>query len=187
MEQLKQWIADINSDPNPEHIRENKDKSKYIPISFTQNLLDEIFLGQWDFEVLRESYGKKWARGYGKMTATHPVTGKTITRGGDAAIVLTGDLKMDSPRLEAMIQLSCARKFGRVFGRDLNRDLMDAPLPVTPKDAIEPVDVVKSRLIALMEQCTTVKSLSTWLEEAEKVGAKQEFETMLRLLTEKEQ
>ena len=59
---LKQFVADLNSDPNPDHIRKNEDGSLYIPISITQTLLDEIFLGQWGFEVTDSSYGRKWAR-----------------------------------------------------------------------------------------------------------------------------
>lgn len=127
---LQEWMQDLNNDPNPDHVKKNDDDSEFIPISIEQKLLDETFLSMWDFEVLRETYGKTSARGYGRMIGTCPVNGKQIVRGGDAAINLTGDLKLDSPRLEAMILLSCAKKFGRKFGRDLNRDKQDAPLPV---------------------------------------------------------
>lgn len=127
---LSEWVEEMNQDPNPDYVKKNEDGSEFIPISTTQKLLDEKFHGLWDFEMLRETYGKTSARGYGRMICTCPINGEKITRGGDAAINLTGDLKMDSPKLEAMVLLSCAKKFARCLGRDLNRDKQDAPLPV---------------------------------------------------------
>lgn len=140
---LEQWIADLNSDPNPDHVKQNDDGSKYIPITISQILADETFLGMWDYEMVREVYGKSFSRGYGRMVATCPVNGKTIVRGGDAAMALTGDLRMDSPKLEAMVFLSCVRKFGKKFGRDLNREKQDAPSPVIQvKENLSEMDTI---------------------------------------------
>lgn len=160
-QQLIEWIEVISHDPNPELVKKHDDGSLYLPISATQNLLDEIFLGQWSFEVLREQYGRKWGRGYGLMTVINPITGNSIARGGDAAIQLTGNMKLDSPRLEAFILLSCAKKFGKKFGRDLNRNKDDAPLPVITEQKV-PVNEEKDRLQKLIEDCTNIDTLKTY-------------------------
>lgn len=158
---LRQFIVELNKDPDPSHIRQNEDKSLYIPISITQNLLDKIFLGQWSFEVIRESFGRKWARGSGVMEVINPITGEKIKRNGDAGILLTGNIRTDSPRLEAMILLSCAKKFGKVLGRDLNRTKDDAPLPVVK---IEKTDITteEKRMQVLIEECQDLKELESY-------------------------
>lgn len=160
-QQLIQFINDLNQDPNPSHISKNDDGSLYIPISITQKLLDDIFLGMWSFEMKSVEYGRKWARGNGVMTVINPVNGERITRNGDAGILLTNNVRIDSPRLEAMVLLSCAKKFGRIFGRDLNRTKDDAPLPIVK---IEKSDksTEEKRLEALIEECETIEDLQSY-------------------------
>ena len=160
-ETLRQFIADLNSDPKPEHTSKNDDGSLYIPISITQNMLDEIFLGMWSFEMKEVHFGKTFARGSGVMTVTNPVNGEKITRNGDAGIILIHNMRTDSPRLEAMVLLSCAKKFGRVFGRDLNRTKEDAPLPVV---RIEKNDKTaeEKRLEILINECEDLKELESY-------------------------
>ena len=180
-EKLAQFIRDLNSEPNPDHIRKNEDGSLYLPISHTQNLLDEIFIGQWDFEVTQSVYGRKWARGSGIMEVTNPVTGAKTKRNGDAAILLTGNLRTDSPRLEAMILLSCAKKFGRVFGRDLNRTKDDAPLPIVK---IEKSDISSEerRMKILIEECDNKEELESYKLVIPKSLTKQ-YESKLKQLS----
>ena len=148
-------------EPPAEDIRKNEDGTLYLPISIVQTMLDRIFECHWSFEVTREAFGRKWARGSGIMEAVHPVTGKVIKRSGDAGIILTGNLRTDSPRLEAMILLSCAKKFGKCFGRDLNRTKDDAPLPVVK---IEKPDITaeEKRMKILIEECDDLKELESY-------------------------
>jgi hypothetical protein len=151
----------FHSEPNATEIRKNEDGTLYLPISVVQNMLDSIFECHWSFNVTRESFGRKWARGSGIMEAVHPITGQVIKRGGDAAIILTGNLRTDSPRLEAMILLSCAKKFGKCFGRDLNRTKDDAPLPVVK---IEKRDATteEKRMALLIEESEDLKELESY-------------------------
>lgn len=160
-EKLRQFISDLNKEPISEHVKKNDDGSSYIPISVTQTLLDDIFLGQWNFEMLRDNYGRKWARGYGRMTCINPVSGFEIVRGGDAGILLTGNVRQDSPRLEAMVLLSCARKFGKVFGRDLNRTKDDAPLSTIKLEKVD-FETEEKRTEALIEGCTDFAELKSY-------------------------
>ena len=95
------------------------------------------------------------------MEITNPFTSEKIKRSGDAGIILTGNLRTDSPRLEAMILLSCAKKFGRIFGRDLNRTKDDAPLPVAKIERTDPTTEEK-RMQILIEECNDIKELETY-------------------------
>lgn len=160
-EQIRQFIADLNADPNPAHISKNDDGSLYIPISITQKLLDDIFLGMWSFEMKSVEYGRKWARGSGVMTVINPINGEKIIRNGDAGVLLTGNIRTDSPRLEAMVLLSCAKKFGRIFGRDLNRTKDDAPLPVVRVEKSDK-STEEKRLEALIQECDTLEDLQSY-------------------------
>jgi hypothetical protein len=181
-EEILQFVKDLNSDPNPNNIRKNDDGSLYIPISITQTLLDEIFLGQWNFIVTETNYGRRWARGTGYMEVTHPLTGQVIKRSGDAGILLTGNVRTDSPRLEAMILLSCAKKFGRIFGRDLNRTKDDAPLPIIKLDKKDPTSEEK-RMEILIEECNDKEELMSYRLLVPKSLTKK-YESKLKKLSE---
>lgn len=183
-EKLKQWVTDINAEPNPDHVKKNDDGSLYIPISITQKLLDDIFLGQWNFQMTESNWGRKWARGSGYMECINPITNEKIRRGGDAGVLLTGNVRTDSPRLEAMVLLSCAKKFGRVLGRDLNRSKDDAPLPVVKVEKTD-IDTEKQRLLTLIEQSETLDEIKSYSILAKQRGLLKEYEKKLKQLTTK--
>jgi hypothetical protein len=84
-----------------------------------------------------------------------------VRRNGDAGIILTGNLRTDSPRLEAMILLSCAKKFGKIFGRDLNRTKDDAPLPVIKIEKRDPTNEEK-RMEILIDECDDIEELTSY-------------------------
>lgn len=160
-EETWRFVNMLNADPPKEEIHRNEDGSLYVPISFVQNKLDLIFYGHWSFKMERESFGRKWARGSGVMEVVHPITGHIIRRNGDAAIILTGNLRTDSPRLEAMVLLSCAKKLGKVFGRDLNRQKEDAPLPVVRVEKKD-VSTEEARMKALIDDITDPAELESY-------------------------
>lgn len=158
---IRAYLKRISESPDPNFVRTNEDGSLYLPISIVQALLDDVFLGQWSFSVQDTRFGRKWARGSGIMEATVPHTSIKIHRSGDAGIVLTGNLRTDSPRLEAMILLSCAKKFGPLFGRDLNRFKDDAPLPIVK---IEKSDATaeEKRMKILIEDSDDLTELKSY-------------------------
>lgn len=178
--ELQQFIKDINTDPDQTQIRKNDDGSLYLPISYVQQHLDNVFLGLWNFTVTEKAFGRKWARGSGVMEVTYP-TGQKVTRNGDAAIILTGNMRTDSPRLEAMILLSCAKKFGRVFGRDLNRTKEDAPLPVIRLDKPDPTTEEK-RMQILIEESTDKAELESYRLLVPK-SLKKQYEAKIKQLS----
>lgn len=175
------FIAHLNSNPKPDHIKQNDDGSFYIPISIVQTLLDDIFIGNWSFEVTTVEYGTKWARGSGRMEVINPITGQKIVRSGDAGILLVGNLRIDSPRLEAMILLSCAKKFGKIFGRDLNRAKDDAPLPTVAIEKSE-LGTTEKRISALIDDSENYEELSTY-KHLVPASLKSKYEQKLKTLS----
>lgn len=140
----------VNKDPSPEDIRKNPDGSEYIPISIVQDRLDIVFKGLWSWNFEREVFGKTGASGKGLLSYKDPYTGEWMHRSGTAAIYYDSQLRLDFPRLEAMCILNAAKKIGKWFGRDLNRQVEDAPLnPIQPPpdDTDKEFQALKQRII----------------------------------------
>jgi hypothetical protein len=182
--ELWSFTQDLNSEPSKDAIRKNDDGSLYLPISYVQTLLDSVFLGQWNFEVTSTVFGRRWARGSGVMEVVHPITGNKIKRSGDAAIILTGNLRTDSPRLEAMILLSCAKKYGKVFGRDLNRIKDDAPLQAIRQVEKSDPTTEEKRMQALINDCDDIAELQTY-KLVVPASLKKEYESKIKMLSSK--
>lgn len=125
-ENAEAYLLRINADPDESIVKTSKDGDfRYVPISATENLLDEIYMGSWSWSFTREVVGREYAIGKGDVSVQHPVTGAWISRSGTAAVPFKKNMEMDYPLLEALTLLSAARKIGRVFGRDLNRGRED--------------------------------------------------------------
>lgn len=170
----------LNDEPPADEIRQNDDGSLYIPISIIQTKLDRFFYCHWSFQMSREVFGRKWARGSGYIEVIHPITNQVIRRNGDAAIILTGNLRTDSPRLEAMVLLSCAKKLGKAFGRDLNRTKEDAPLP-TIKIEKRDATTEEVRMKALIDDIEDISELESY-KLVVPSSLKKHYETKLKKL-----
>lgn len=159
------FSAILDADPAPEKIKQNEDGSFYIPISIVQNDLDLLFGHSWNWDFEHEVIGKSGAMGKGKVWVVHPITGQTIMRSGTAAINFTGQMRLDYPRLEAMTFLNAVKKIGRCFGRDLNRNIDDAPTPITKSDSNPEIDQefenTKKKLLLITDRNTAEKFLQS--------------------------
>lgn len=153
----------LELDKEPDEVKENEDKSKYVAISTVQSTLDKLFgYYSWNFE--KETFGRSQAIGKGLLIVTFP-NGAVITKSGTAGIELNNIMKLDYPRLETMCMLNAAKKLGRRFGRELNRMSDDAPLPVTQlrektneDDEFAAKDKIKAALIVAetREDCENI-------------------------------
>lgn len=119
-------------------------KALTIAISHVQTTLDEFFFGLWDTKNFRwQSHGTK-IMGCLDLIVTHPVTGLPITRQGGAAINITkeavpdimnistdikteedDELELGFPALISLCTKNAAKSLGKMFGRDLNRTIID--------------------------------------------------------------
>jgi hypothetical protein len=82
-----------------------------------------------------------------------------------------------------MILLSCAKKFGRVFGRDLNRAKDDAPLPIIKIEKPEQ-STEEKRMQLLIEDSTDAKELESYRLVIPK-NLKKQYESKLKQLNQK--
>lgn len=135
----EEFLIIINADPDG--VKDSQDGSyKFIPISAIEAKLDEIFYGEWSWDFQRELFGKGYAIGKGLLSYRHPVSGEWLHKSGTAGVVLSKEVTMDYPRLEAQALLNSVKKIGPVFGRNLNRDKDDAEVGVIFVDKEENLD-----------------------------------------------
>ena|ERR1700743_1306706 len=160
----EEYLALINQEPTEVKAADDGDYD-FQPISHIKNELDVVFGGDWSFDLDRETVGKGEAIAKGTLTYRHPVIGSYVWRSGTAAIVLEKGLRMDYPKLEAAVLLNAAKKIGKRFGRDLNKDREDAPVVVETQTEIDP------ELEAVTEQLNA----ATYREEAEDILRKSGF------------
>lgn len=152
IESLEQFTQRLNIQPTEEEIQVNRaaNNSRYLPISFTETKLDEIFAGLWNFELKSYQVVANEIIATGVLSVFHPVAKMWISRSGAAAVMIqqvsaknggTGrisniddkiknTLVKDFPHLESEVLKSAAKKFGKIFGRDLNRQFEDTYSPI---------------------------------------------------------
>lgn len=152
IESLEQFTQRLNIHPEENEIQINKlaNNSRYLPISFTETKLDEIFAGLWNFELKSYQVVANEIIATGVLSVFHPVAKMWISRSGAAAVMIqqvsqknggTGrisniddkiknTLVKDFPHLESEVLKSAAKKFGKIFGRDLNRQFEDSYSPI---------------------------------------------------------
>lgn len=149
---LEQFMSRLNEQPDASEIKVNDkaNNSKYIPISFLMNKLDEIFLGLWQFTLIREQVIANEIIGVGVLKVFHPIANVWIERTGSASVMIQqmskdrggsgrisniddkikNTLVKDFPHLESECIKSAAKKLGKIFGRDLNREFTDIYSPI---------------------------------------------------------
>ena len=156
---LQDFARKLNTEPNPTEFEKTPDgKASFIPISFVEMTLDELFFGQWSTENFKWSAITNEVQASIELVLTHPVTGEKIRRTGAASIVITVDsltaeakdkmtkqernlyalnpenkkpnaLDMGFPKLKAECVKNAAQSLGKVFGRDINRKQRDVFKP----------------------------------------------------------
>lgn len=178
--QTKEAYEDaINSEPLEEMIKSNTDGSKYIPISIIQKQLFAFF-GHTHWEMLRENVHKSGISGVGVLRFKPPFSDEWISVTGTAAISYKGGIRLDYPSLEGHALLNAAKKIGVWFGRDLNRNLEDAPYTEEPE-----INREKQRLIDLLGDTKSLEELSNYKVDCVRLGVTKEYLERVKLFTEK--
>lgn len=179
VEVLENFTKRLNERPAQQEIKINKaaKNSKYLPISFIEAKLDEVFAGLWNFEMQREQVIANEIIGVGVLEVFHPIARTWIKRSGTAAVMIqqvskdnggTGrisniddkiknTLVKDFPHLETECIKSAAKKLGKMFGRDLNREFEDVYSPI------------------YTEEQNNTEGLSTSIEAMKQAVLKEEF------------
>lgn len=174
-DEFQQFLMVLNSEPPKDEIKINenvKGKPRYLPISFVQMKLDEIFFGLWKTDKFNFLTIANEMVGWIELTVFHPVLNEWITRTGSAGVLIRqkegadltdvsqkikNGLTMDFPHLEAMCLLSAAKKFGKIFGRDLNRKFEDEYNPNWNEDLFIPKPIAQKLKDLIIEKGLNAK------------------------------
>jgi len=178
-EKLKVLMQDftrrLNVEPDPREFEKTPDnKASFLPVSFVEMTLDEIFLGQWELSDVHSQQIFNEIVGTGILTVWHPVTNRPLKRAGFGSVVITQDkdaaisdfnitkkknaLDLTFPKLKAEILKNAAQSLGKVFGRDINRKQRDVFKPTLRElgaagfaDLVKRVENGEHTLITLAE------------------------------------
>lgn len=126
--------------PSGQVLQHPMSKKDYLPISYIQTTLDEIFPGTWYDENFKSSVIGNEIVGQIDLVVMHPITGQWIRHTGAAAAMIRqtsgaqitdinakikNALEGDYPHLASDCLKNAAKKLGKAFGRDLNRKFED--------------------------------------------------------------
>lgn len=128
----------LNCQPKPEWIKQNKfaNNSNYMPVGIIEYLLTSIFI-KWRLEVKEVVVMANSVVATVRLHVLDPITGEWDWQDGvgaspiqtakgasatDFAQVNTSAVQMAAPAAETYAFKDAAEKFGRLFGKDLNRN-----------------------------------------------------------------
>jgi len=184
---LQNFLQLLNK--KPEKIATDQ-KNPYIPISFIENGLDEIYFGQWnliinDYKVIANSL-TVWVT----LEVTNPVTLKTQRRDGIGAVPIRlksgskpldfDNIQHDSiqtglPSAKAYAFKNAVQTLGKNFGRDVARkeDKVDSYNPIIDNDENpEALDELKQKYLKIQH---TQENIDNILQQAKTRLSKKEI------------
>lgn len=170
----------LHKTPKQEEVKSNAhaNNAKYLPISFLEMTLDEMFFGLWQTQKFVTKVIANEIVGELELSYFHPTHKLWLTRVGAGAVQIqmisekkggTGDitdigqkikntLTKDYPHLKAECFRNACLSIGKAFGRDLNRDFEDQYQPL-----IKPIkaDNLADKLQEELSKYTDPQSLET--------------------------
>jgi hypothetical protein len=175
------FIKTVNDIPEGREVKVNKfaDNSKYIPISFLEMKLDELFIGLWQTENFKTQIVANEIIGSLELSYLHPnfkvwikrvgVGGVLIRQKKDANITdieakIKNALTMDYPHLKAMCFRNACQSIGKLFGRDLNREYADIYKEYEPPEETIPREKAESihNALQISNILTDLESKRKW-------------------------
>lgn len=165
-------------------------KSKYIPISFIENGLDEIFFGQWDLKVNNYQVVANSIAVHVTLKVINPVTLKIQRRDGLGAVPIRlkagskptdfDQIQHDSiqtglPAAKAYAFKNAVQTLGKNFGRDVSRkeDRIDTYNPIIDND--ENPDVLEELKQRYINIAHTQQNIDSILQQAKTNLSKKEI------------
>lgn len=197
---LDEFNRVLDEPPPQSEIQFNgQSKSHYLPISFVETKLDEIFFGLWEITDFQFQPIANEIVGSLKLRYFHPKAKTWITRIGLGAVQIQfnkgsqisdlnnkikNTLQKDFPHLKAECLKNACRSIGKKFGRDLNRDLQDSYEPQFLTDDEEKVQsFLEETLLNIREfeiESELKEAGGKILAEANKIGCDSNEISMLK-------
>lgn len=151
---LQKFQILLQTPPPTDEIRTNQHAGNtlYLPISFVEMKLDELFFGLWETRDFKWQVVGNEIIGSLVLRVFHPVANQWIERTGASATMIRlqkgasvtdvsskifNALEMDFPHLKADCLVNAAKGLGKVFGRDLNRKYADVYRPIITGHAVQ--------------------------------------------------
>lgn len=201
---LEKFMAMLNKEPDSKELTKTPDgKAWYLPISFVEMTLDELFFGLWSTENFRWSAIQNEVQASIDLIVIHPITGMKITRSGSASKVITMDktpdaikndnqaknqwalniankkpnaLELAFPALKAECITNAARSLGKIFGRDINRPLADVYKPKMTGSGDTVIKLIRRKIEQNETNDAILLLQSSTLPEAQKLELKKLIE-----------
>ena len=165
-------------------------KTPYIPISFIENGLDEIYFGQWDLKVNDYRVIANSLTVWVTLSVTNPVTLKTQHRDGLGAVpirlnkgskpldfdnIQSDSIKTGLPAAKAYAFKNAVQTLGKNFGRDVSRkeDRIDTYNPIIDND--ENPDVLEELKQRYINIAHTQQNIDSILQQAKTNLSKKEI------------
>lgn len=140
----------LHTEPEKNEVQINAfaNNAKYLPISFLEMKLDELFYGLWETRNFTTKVIANEIVGEIELRVFHPDFGIWLSRIGagsvqvqfskgtsfmDMANKIQNTLTKDYPHLKAECVRNACLSLGKAFGRDLNRNLKDQYTPPVPE------------------------------------------------------
>ena len=146
----------LHKEPIEAEIKVNKqaNNSRYIPISFLEMKLDEMFFGIWSTKNFQSKTVVNEEVGSLELWYLHPTAKTWLCRIGAGAVMIMqkkdseitdvgakikNTMSKDYPHLKAECFRNACLSIGKAFGRDLNREFDDTYNPII-KEVENPQD-----------------------------------------------
>ncbi len=171
----------LHKEPSSKETKKNAqaNDSEYLPISFLEMTLDEIFFGLWQTKNFKTEGIANEIVGSIELHYFHPVAKtwlcrvgagavqvqmKSKEKGGDGDITnirnkITNTLTKDYPHLKADCFRNACLSIGKSFGRDLNRKFDDQYNPIISAPKAPDVNSLKKEYIDLMDKLDKEKQV----------------------------
>ncbi|HLZ16551.1 MAG TPA: hypothetical protein VKQ08_05900 [Cyclobacteriaceae bacterium] len=189
----------LNAQPKAEWVQINKfaNNSKYLPIERVEYLLTTIFI-RWRLEIISSAVMANsvvtivrlhvlnpidnqwdWQDGIGAA----PIQTKKDAAATDFSQVTTAAVQMAAPASESMALKDAAEKFGKLFGKDLNRkdEINYAPMQEAKSNVLGPVP---KELAAVIEAKETTEEIDEFWTANPSYHANRDF--ILRMKAQRE-
>lgn len=168
--------AFLQKEPKKSELKTNKfaNNSVYLPISFLEMTLDEIFFGLWQTKGFSSKVVANELVGEIELQYFHPIAKVWLSRIGCAGVQIqyeaqyedvggqkvkkkvditdiskkiTNTLTKDYPHLKAQCFRNACLSIGKSFGRDLNREFEDQYVPAMQEAKPDPLKVAMQKII----------------------------------------
>lgn len=185
----------LNSQPKPEWVQINKfaNNSKYLPIERVEYLLTTIFI-RWRLEIISSVVMANSIVTVVRLHVLNPIDNQWDWQDGigaspiqtakgasatDFTQVNTAAVQMAAPASESMALKDAAEKYGKLFGKDLNRkdEINYAPMQEAKANALGPIP---EELAVVIEEKNTVEDLDDLWNANSGYHANKDFITRMK-------